>query len=495
MTRRVRFGRVVTVALGVAGLLGACSGADQGSRGAGTSGAGGETTAQAGTSGAARSTAGDAQGGTATNSAGKAAGSAGHGAGASAGAESGGTAAAAGARATGGTNGGSNSDAGGAGGEGAGDALGAYPFTPSTVTRGGTMTFTNVGAPGWWPRRIDRPAGDPGCDYKDGTDTWGAHCCMTEHATDAVELAPFDSEMTLILKAIDVKQLAVYQPESATDGAGWRRVTSWDARTRQSDNLWFTQQGNGSTDFPGDLTQNDCVGYLMQAPAFACGDGSDYYCPNDPGILHQGFAGSKLVVLLGSMTFDDAQVKACSGSGTPSPAPWVAFVASELTRDGGRKYNGACNCYSRTGSVGDGCGEINVFEVVMDNNDYSNREFASTGVRSYQDGHVGGAVCQSTCDRDAFPDDVDVVDACAKTAYDAGPELVFGGTTDGCPVWRRPEGDRYFFILLDQSSRTIQVGMIHPGNIPPAAAPILPALPAGLSRAAIDAMLALRLPS
>jgi hypothetical protein len=364
----------------------------------------------------------------------------------------------------------------------------------SPVTRGGTMTFSNVGAAGWWPRRVDRPAGDPGCDYKDGTDTWGGHCCMTEHRTDSTELSPFDSEMTLILKAIDVKQLAVYQPASDGASADWRRVTAWDSRTRASQNLWFTQQGNGSTTFPGDLTHDDCVGYLTQAPVFACGDGRDYYCPNDPGVLHQGFSGSKLVVFLGSMTFDDAQVKACSGSGTPSPSPWIAFVASELTRDGGRKYNGLCNCYSRTGTVGDGCGEINVFEVVMDNNDYSNREFASTGVRSFQDGHVGGAVCQASCDRNAFPDDADVVDACAKTAYDAAPELVYGGSTTGCPVWRRPVGDRYFFILLDQSSRTIQVGMIHPGNIPSSAAALLPALPGSLARTAVDAMVALRLP-
>ena len=382
----------------------------------------------------------------------------------------------------------------GAGGEDPGGALGAYPVAASTVTRGGTMTFTNVGAAGWWPRRIDRPAGDPGCDYKDGTDTWVGHCCMTEHQTDAVELSPFDSEMTLILKAIDVKQLAVYQPTTAAAGADWQRVTAWDGRMRTSQNLWFTQQGNGSTSFPGDLTHDDCVGYLTQAPVFPCGDGRDYYCPNDPGVLHQGFSGSKLVVLLGSMTFDDSQVKSCSGSGSPSPSPWVAFVASELTRDGGRKYNGLCNCYSRTGSVGDGCGEINVFEVVMDDNDYSNREFASTGVRSFQAGHVGGAVCQASCDRNAFPDDADVVDACAKTAYDTAPELVVDGSTTGCPVWRRPLGDRYFFILLDQGSRTIQVGMIHPANIPSAAGALLPALPGALERAAIDAMLALRLP-
>ncbi len=130
----------------------------------------------------------------------------------------------------------------------------------------------------------------------------------------------------------------------------------------------------------------------------------------------------------------------------------------------------------------------------MDNNDYSNREFASTGVRSFQAGHVGGAVCQASCDRDAFPDDADVVDACAKTAFETGPELVVDGATTGCPVWRRPEGDRYFFILLDETTRTIQVGMIHPANIPSAASPVLPMLPGTLTRSAIDALIGLRLP-
>ena len=376
---------------------------------------------------------------------------------------------------------------------GTGDALGAYPFAPSTVTRGGTMTFSNVGAAGWWPRRIDREAGDAACDYKDGTDTWGAHCCMKKQATDSTHLAPFDQEMTLILKAINVKQLAVYQPETPS-ASTWQRVTDWDRRTGKGTNLWFTQKGDGSAEFPGDLTKNDCTSYLSQAPMFACGDGSNYFCPNDPGVLHRGFTGSKLIVFLASMNFDDAGVAACDGNGAGHPGPWVAFVASELIRDGGRKWNGLCNCYSKTGTVGDGCGEINVFEVVMDNNDYSNREFASTGVRSFQAGHVGGAVCGSGCDRKAFADDVEVVDACAKKAYSSGPEIAVGGDTDGCPVWRRPDGDRYFFILLDERERAIQVGVIHPGGIPAPAATLLPDIPASLPRSVVDALLALRLP-
>ena len=370
--------------------------------------------------------------------------------------------------------------------------LGAYPVASSTKTRGGTMTFTNIGAPGWWPRRIDRPAGDPACTYKDGTDTWGGRCCMKEAYTTSDAISPFDEELTLILKAIDVKQLAIYQPASSNSPTNWNRVTAWDARSRHSENLWFTQQGNGSTTFLGDLTKSDCVSYVTQEPLYACGD---YYCPNDPGVLHEGYSGSKLVVLLASMTFPDAGVTACGGTGAGQPAPWVAFVASELVRDGGRKWNGLCNCYSKTGSVGDGCGEINVFEVVMDNNAYSNREFASTGVRSYQAGHIGGAVAGASMLPSNYPADSDVVDVCSKAAYTQGPMLVAGGSTDGCPVWRRPVGDRYFFILLDEASRSIQVGIIHPENIPAATGDLLPNLPGSITRDTVAALVSLRLPN
>jgi hypothetical protein len=376
-----------------------------------------------------------------------------------------------------------------------GGGLGAYPVDPSTPTLGGTMTFTNVGAPGFWPRRINREAGDPACDYKDGTDTWGAHCCQKKQSSASEHLAPFDEEMTLILKAIDVKQVAVYQP-GATDASSWGLVSAWDRRTKTGQNLGFTQGPSQELESTGDLQKKDCVWYLAQTGPFDCGDGHDYFCPADPGVNRLGWTGSKLFVILASMTFDDSGVEKCSGGGSSgSPGPWVALVASELIRDGARKWNGACNCYSKTGTVGDGCGEINLFEIVMDNNQYSNREFASTGVRSYQAGHVGGSVCGTGCSRDAFGPDADVVDACAKKAYTTGPEIAVGGASNGCPVWRRPIGDRYLTVLLDETTRTVQVGMIHPANVPAAAAPLLPALPPLIPRTTVDALVALRLPA
>lgn len=374
-----------------------------------------------------------------------------------------------------------------------GTGLGVHPSDDTSVTRGGTMTFTNVGAPGSWPRRIDRERGDSACNYKDGNDTWGGHCCQKEQRTESTRLAPFDAEMTLIMKAITVKQIAVYQPTS--DTSPWSLVSAWDDRSHTGQNLMLTQKQTPEAMLSGTLSRSDCVHYLAQSSTFACGDGQDYFCPKDPGVLQLGWSGSKLFVFLASMTFDDAQVKACNGSGTGHPGPWVALVASELIRDGARKWNGACNCYSKTGSVGDGCGEINLFEVVMDDNAYSNREFISTGVRSYQAGHVGGNVCGSGCSRDAFADDVDVLDACSKKAYSTGPEIAVGGKSDGCPVWRRPVGDRYFVVLLDEPTRTIQVAIVHPKKIPNGIASLVPALPASITRAGIDALVALRLPA
>lgn len=369
--------------------------------------------------------------------------------------------------------------------------VGAYPTDPSPPTRGGTMTFTNVGAKGWWPRRLDREPGDPACNVKDGTDTWGGTCCLAEQHTESTTLAPFDQEMTLILKAMNVKQLAVYQPGPQ---GPWSLVSSWDRRSQLGQNLMLTRDQAIDASFTGEFHHDDCVNYLAQSAELECGDGRDYFCPNDPGVKQLGWSGSKLFVVLASTTFDDATVASCSGSGTPNPGPWMALVASELIRDGGRKWNGLCNCYSKTGSVGDGCGEINLFEVVMDDGPFKNREFASTGVRSYQAGHVGGSVCGEGCKKDDFAADVDVVDACSKQAYDHGPEIAVGGAVDGCPVWRRPQGDRYFFVLLDETTRQIQIAMVHPGKVPAAAAAVVPALPPQLARTTIDALLTLRLP-
>lgn len=316
---------------------------------------------------------------------------------------------------------------------------------------------------------------------------------MEEHYTTSERLAPFDEEMIFILKALNVKQLAVYQPSQDDGGSPWDRVSFFDDR-EGADNFTFTKSGNDSASFDGVLVHDDCVWYVMQNQPIDCEDFDEYYCPDDPGINHLGWTGSKLIAFLGNMNVNDAEVTSCGGTEAGHPGPWVAFVSAELVRDGARKWNGLCNCYSKTGSVGDGCGEINVFEVVMDNNDYSNREFISTGIRSFQNGHVGGSVCGVGCDRDDYANEVEVVDACSESAYTSGPEVISGGSSDGCPVWKRPIGDRFFMILLDETSRTIQVAILHPANIPTGLGELFPGLPSRIQRETVDNLIQLRLP-
>ena len=145
-------------------------------------------------------------------------------------------------------------------------APGAHSADGGDATVGGTMTFTDVGAAGWWPRRLDRDPSDSACTVKSGTDTWGGAFCLTEHDTTSPRLAPFDEEMTLLLKAVKIRQLAVYQPTSATSDGAWSLVSSWDDRDGASHNLWATQAGNGGTTFPGGLHAR-CLRLVRDADA------------------------------------------------------------------------------------------------------------------------------------------------------------------------------------------------------------------------------------
>lgn len=79
----------------------------------------------------------------------------------------------------------------------------------------------------------------------------------------------------------------------------------------------------------------------------------------------------KLLVFQAAMpAWNDLNVVAqrCSDPcSTPPDAPWIGFSASELMRDGWGKYF-PCHCYDNNNStVGAGCGEINVFECVGEN--------------------------------------------------------------------------------------------------------------------------------
>ncbi|AGP34555.1 DUF2403 domain-containing lipoprotein [Sorangium cellulosum] len=412
--------------------------------------------------------------------------------------ENGGTGGAAGTGAAAGT---------GGAGAGSGGAPGGDPYPTESVgpvTRGGTMTFQNIGAPGYWGRRIEAEPGDPRCDVESATlsFSWGDEfCCRTRHEVTSASLSPFNEQMTLILRGpLRVKQLAVYQPRGAGDR--WVRRSFWDRRAPQALADLKLTGPDGAGAFTGDLG-NACHWYAMRDAPFPCGPGSDPYCPaGGPDVNYHGWEGSKLVVLLASMPYaDDPSLAQLSCADGPSDgwtdAPWVGFSASELMRDGWGKYH-PCHCYANTDpGVGDGCGEINVFETVSEAEglEYGNRDILSTGLRSYQVGHLGGSVCgKQRCDVASFPDTADLLDACGQAALDAGAVLDAEDPGGGCPVWRRPLDDRFFFILLDEPKRTVQVGVVHPAAIPASASEIFPGLPEEVSQASMDRLAALRLP-
>ncbi len=365
------------------------------------------------------------------------------------------------------------------------------------TSKGGTITFANIGAPGYWGRRVLAGAGDPRCDVESKAIDLGAaggtdYCCRQKHTVTADTLTPFDSPMTLILRGpMHIAQLAVYQPTS-TDA--WARTSYFDARTPTAmTDLHFTGPG-GTHAFTGDIGDS-CSWYAMRAEAFPCGPSSDPYCPaSGPDVDFQGWAGSKLLVFRATMVAGapTSYGKSC-GSGAPVDAPWIGFSASELMRDGWGKYF-PCHCYDNTdGTVGAGCGEINVFETVPESEGaaYGNRTIMSTGLRSYQVGSFGGNVCGfGSCKPDMFAPEVDLVDACTKAAATAGVTLTYGAKNGPCPVWHRPSGERILFAFLDVSSRTIKVGMVHPGAAPAA----LVSLPGSLDGATIATLRGLQLP-
>jgi hypothetical protein len=362
------------------------------------------------------------------------------------------------------------------------------------------MTFREIGAPGYWGRRILAEPGDPACDVQgEYVDTFGqqTYCCRTKHEVTKVPLAPFNEQMTLILRGpLHIEQFVVYQPGGAP-GSDWTVRSQWDAGSPGEKADVVFDGPSDSKDWTGDLGDG-CHWYAMRAKAFACGDGSDPYCPaGGPDLHYWGWEGSKLLVMRASMpdaTDPSYAVPSCEKKG-PVDAPWVGWSASELMRDGAGKFH-PCHCYANTKpSVGDGCGEINVWETVPEQQTgYGNRSIMSTGLRSFQFGALGGSVCGvDGCPHDAFGEEVDLVDACKHAALAQGAELTPEGN-NGCPVWRRPREARYFLALLDEATSTIKIALVHPDAIPAALAPLLPALPAAVSQADVDALLALSLP-
>ncbi|HEX2878513.1 MAG TPA: DUF2403 domain-containing protein, partial [Polyangiaceae bacterium] len=133
--------------------------------------------------------------------------------------------------------------AGGSGGVavpvGEGD-LGPPEFAQNEIdaaSTGATITFLNVGSPGWYPSR--RELGSGMCDIV-STDT----CCMTQHDLTTDQLTPWNEELSMTLRGpMVVKQIVAYQPGAADT---WARVSAWDSRgTAEGIAFWGNDSENG----------------------------------------------------------------------------------------------------------------------------------------------------------------------------------------------------------------------------------------------------------
>jgi hypothetical protein len=389
-----------------------------------------------------------------------------------------------GTRGAGGSGGAAGTGAGGSGGLGSGGAGGSLGAPDGGAgdapSHGGTITFQDIGAPGWFPSRRD-PAVGP-CDVQNT-----ASCCLAHYDVAGNQLTPWDEDLIMTLRGpMTVQQLAAYQP--GADAATWQRVSSWDARTPgAAGGLAFDGSFSGTVG-------TECLVNVSTDRVFACGSGSSPYCPPSSSPRHQGWSGSKLLVILARMAHAPDVGSACSTttSGNWYDAPWIGLSVGELVRAGAF---GSCQCYAKDPAksyLGDGCGQFNVFEVVNDNNQYRNFDVFSTNFIGYA-GYVGEGPCGSQCNLQNLPAEVDLVDK--ATSSEAAAGAVASPQKGPGAAFRRPEqGYRYFVILLDVDTRTVQLALIHPDAIPAAAAPLLPALPGTLARGTVDALLALRLP-
>lgn len=362
--------------------------------------------------------------------------------------------------------------------------------SPALPGDGGTITFQNIGAPGWYPSPRDPASGSCGA-YHSGS------CCMARHEIASDSLAPWNEDLILTLRGpMLVKQLAVYQPVVG-DKSDWALSSFWDDGQPSATRGIGFKRDEAATVFQG-VVGNKCLVDVSSDRKFPCGPGSIPYCAASEQPKYYGWEGSKLIVMLASMPHmgSDAlkNVSHCSVDKADNwyDAPWVGLSHGELIRAG--KFGG-CNCYSKDPvkwQVADGCGQFNVFEVVNDNNNYQNFDLFSTNFFAYH-GYVGDGPCGKDCLVTGLDPKVDLVERSTSresvTGSAASPAKGPGA------AFRRPAvGFRYFVILMDMQTRTVQLAVIDPANVPVQAQSFLAQVPARLPRATVDGLLALRLP-
>jgi hypothetical protein len=215
-------------------------------------------------------------------------------------------------------------------------------------------------------------------------------------------------------------------------------------------------------------------------------------------VKYYGWEGSKMMVVratmprVGAGVIDSAEHCKLDRTDNWYDAPWIGFSHGEMVRSGAF---GSCHCYARDGAkwyLADGCGQFNAFEVVNDNNDYQNFDLFSTNFFGYG-GYVGEGPCGKSCKVSGLDPAIDLVNK--STAAEAVAGAVASPAKGPGAAFRRPvAGYRYFVVLFDVETRTVQMAMMHPESVPPTVQPLLPALPANVSRTIVDAVLALRLP-
>ena len=399
----------------------------------------------------------------------------------------------------GGESGGSSTGDGGAGGgttPGPDSGLGAPPLPAGgedPASHGGTITFEDIGAAGWFPSRRD-PAVGP-CDaYSDSS------CCLAHDTITSDALTPWDEDLILTLRGpMQVAQMAVYQPDGQSS-ATWDLVSSWNegegGAAATAAGIAFDGNGTESAGFPGSVG-TECLVNVSTSKVFPCGAGSSPYCPPPPSghQAYNGWSGSKLFVILASMPHAPSVPNPCSTTDTGNwyDAPWIGLSVGELVRAGSYV---SCQCYAKDmtkGYLADGCGQFNVFEVVNDNDSSKNLDVFSTDLIDYS-GYVGEGPCGSACDASKLGAAVDLIDKANDT--EAAMGAVSTPTKGPGAAFRRPEsGYRYFLVLLDVPSRTVQLGLVHPSAVPTAIAGLLPALPATVAATTVDAVRTLRLPA
>ncbi|HEX3854606.1 MAG TPA: DUF2403 domain-containing protein, partial [Polyangiaceae bacterium] len=370
-------------------------------------------------------------------------------------------------------------------GAGAGGGLGAFMGVDfGAVSDGGTVTYQNIGAMGSYPS-VCAPTG-------------GA-CCRQTKTVTSDKLTPWDEDLIMTLRGpLDIRQFATYQPTVEGQASPWQMVSSFDARTpATSKGIAFSgDAAKGGKTFTGTVAST-CLVNASTDKDFGCGPTSSPYCSATSSNKKSGWAGSKMFVFLASMPHVGSGGITTDQNCQPTTngwndAPWIGLSVGELIRSGAFS---SCQCYETTPNHGDGCGQLNALEVINDNDtsgNYKNLEIFSSNFFSYG-GDFGGPCGTNNCNTTGIPATVDLV-----TGKMAAPAGVTGSQTPRMSpngFLRRPTtGYRYFILLLDVTTRTVQYAIVHPGKVPAGLGALLPNLPNQVPQSTIDTVIGLRLP-